>query len=103
MEKAQSVHHKSVYFENEERHKGKRKSKKGETPRSETNLGKVWEVTPSPFAIGVELAMCQCCSRRTAENDGGDDEDTVGSAGKRRQMGGGDSTKVETAKRRRLD
>ena len=108
VEKVQSVHHESVYFEDEERQKGKRKSKKGETPRSETNLGKVWEVAFSPFAAGVEWAMCcQCCSRRTAEKDGGDDEDTVGSAGKQKADGwrrfhkGGGNQKEKTGLRRR--
>ena len=57
----------------------------------------------SPFAAGAELAMCQCSSSRSEEKDVGDGEDAAGSVGKRRQMGGGDSTKVEAAKRRRLD
>ena len=32
----------------------------------------------SPFASGAELAMCQCFSRRTAEEDGGDGKDAAG-------------------------
>ena len=37
----------------------------------------VWEVALSPSDHGAELANCQCCSRRTAENDGGVDEDAT--------------------------
>ena len=61
-------------------------------PKARQTLERFWEVAFSPFATGAELAMCYCCSRRTAEKDGGDGEDAAGGAGKRRQMGGGDST-----------
>ena len=70
----------------------------------EANLEKIWEVALSPFAAGAELAMCQCCSRRTAEKDGGDDEDAAGSAGKRKQLEhpkGGGTQKGKTGLRRR--
>ena len=58
-----------------------------------------WEVVPYLFAIGAEWALCQRCSRSTAEKDGGDGEDAARSSGKSRQMSGRDPTKVETAKR----
>ena len=51
----------------------KRKRKAGRIRRP--NLGKIWEVTLSPFAIGAELAECQCCSRRTSKKNGDGDEE----------------------------
>ena len=46
--------------------------------------------------------MCQRCSRRIAEKDGDDGEVTAsGSASERELVSEGESTKVETAKRRR--
>ena len=60
-----------------------RKQKGSPTPQNETNPGEDQEVAPSLFAIGSELAMCQCCHRTTAEKDGGDGKDAAGSASER--------------------
>ena len=82
--------------------KGKERKKEARRPKVRQTLGKTG-TCPSPFDSGAQLAMCQRCTRRTAEKEGGDGEDAAGTSGKRRQMGGGDSTKVEAAKRRTQD
>ena len=79
--------------------KEKESKRRERRPKASQTLGKFGKWLFSPFATGAELAVCQCCSRGTAEKDGGDGEDAAGSAGERRQMGGLDSTMVEAAKR----
>ena len=47
--------------------KEKESRKEARRTKSETDPGEDWEMAPSPLAIGAEWAICQRCSRRTAE------------------------------------
>ena len=99
VEEEQRDHLKPVYDETEERQKKEKESKISETPRSEANLGEVWEVVLSPSDGEAELAMRQCCSRRATQNRGSDKDATRRAP--RKQLDGGNTKKVEAAKRRR--
>ena len=90
--------------QNRKEEEKKERQKEGQNPQNETSFGEVWEIALSLGDYGTELAWCQCSSRRIAEKDG--DNGKVAAAAissERGQMGGGNSTKVETANRRRQD
>ena len=66
--------------------KEKESKRREKRTKARQTLGKFGKWRSVLFAVGTELAMCQCCTRRTTEKDGGDGEDAAGSACKRRQM-----------------
>ena len=52
----------------------------GCSPKSRHTLGKFGKWLFILLIFGTELAMCQCCSRRTAEKDVGDGKDAARTA-----------------------
>ena len=92
VEEVRRVHHKSECVMRMKEGRKENESKRSERrPKARQTLGKFGKWLFYPVDSGTELAVCQMVS------DGKD----AGSASEREQMGRGDSTKVETAKRRR--
>ena len=92
----------SLYCEDERGKERNGRPKEKQTSQGVTDLGEVWKMALSPYAVGAELAVCQFCSGRMAEKDGDDGKDAAArSSSEREQMDGEDSTKVETAQRSR--
>ena len=53
--------------------------------QSVTDPGEIWKMALSPFTFRAELAMCQRCSRRIAEQDGDDGKVAASGSGNERE------------------